>query len=131
MDGVMYILKHLYDNLHMLVDTLINQIMQLPCVQTWTDGLRARFLNPLLESSKRLENLGFLVAYFLLLMTIAKISGELRGILEMEYGARTELHIFENFITFLEITVPTEDTQSRTKARGGRRSPRMITVGAI
>ena len=132
----MDILRRRYENPRMLADTLIDRIMHLPHVRTRTDGLRAEFLNPLLESYKGLNNLGFPVdawSYLLLHIALAKIDGELRGAFETEYGSGTELPTFDNLIAFLErqcrIMVPSEDTRSRRAATGGgRRSPRTVVA---
>ena len=129
------ILSRRYENPRMLADTLINRIMQLPQMQTRTAGLRARFLDPLLESYKGLKGLEFPVvawSYLLLHIALAKISGELRETYETKYGSGAELPTFDNLIAFLEgqcrVIVPNEDTHSCIGATEKGRSTRTVVA---
>lgn len=104
LDTGLEILKSRYENKRMLVDRYILRILNLPILSN-SRNLRTDILNPLLESTRSLKNLGIPVeewSYILLFITLTKLPNEIKTRFEHRFGGlNKDLPKFENLIDFL------------------------------
>lgn len=105
LDTALEILKSRYENKRMLVDRHISRILNLPTL-TNVHSLRTHILNPLLESTRSLKNLGIPVeewSYILLFIGLTKLPNDIKMRFEHRYGGlNKELPKFDDLIDFLQ-----------------------------
>lgn len=103
LDTALEILKSRYENKRILVDRHLGRLINLPSLVN-SRNLRADILNPILESTRSLKNLGLPVEeYMLVFIVLSKLPTTLKSRFEQKYGGfRNELPKFENLMDFLQ-----------------------------
>ncbi|XP_063366155.1 uncharacterized protein LOC134654619 [Cydia amplana] len=103
LDTALEILKSRYDNKRMMIDRYLGRLINLP-VLTNPRNLRVGLLNPLLECTRSLKNLGLSIEdYMLVFMMLGKLPTELRTRFEQKHGGLNNgLPEFKIFITFIQ-----------------------------
>lgn len=101
LDTALDILRARYENIRLLADSHIYRILQLP-LQNGVLELRTKILNPLLESTRALKNLGLPTdewSYILLYIGLSKLSVDVKTWFEHKYGCSSdELPTFDQLI---------------------------------
>lgn len=135
LDTAMDILKSRYENKRLLSDSHISRVLNLPCLNNIT-GLRTKILNPLLESTRALNNLGFPInewSYLLLYIGLTKLPLDMKSRFDHKYGGNTAtLPSFNQLIDFLQNECRLLDTATSDSINNnnnnysdrGRRAPR-------
>jgi hypothetical protein len=105
LDTAMDILKGRYENKRLQADSYISRILHLPALNK-SVGLRATILNPLLESTRALTNLGLPVdqwSYMLLHISLTKLPLDIKTRFEQMYGGNNlQLPTFDQLTEFLQ-----------------------------
>lgn len=135
LDTAMEILMGRYENKRLLADSHISRLLNLPVLHK-SYGLRAKILNPLLESTRALTNLGIPTEQYLLLhITLTKLPIDVKTRFEQRYGGNTScLPTFSQLTEFLQNecrlldTATSEQTLSHTYADRVRRPERTVHV---
>lgn len=140
LDTALDILRSRYENTRLIADCHISRILNLPVLNKAV-GLRERVLNPLLESSRALKNLGFPVeqwSYMLLYISLSKLPVDLRTRFEQKYGGNNiNLPTFDQLIEFLQNecrlldTAVGESVSYAEKVRSGPRNPKNVHTAEV
>lgn len=105
LETALTILEGRYENKRLLADSHIARILNLPFVSKGVD-LRMRLLNPLLESTRALQNYGFPIdhwSYILLHISLTKLPNEIKTRFEHKYGGNISvLPTFDQLVEFLQ-----------------------------
>lgn len=105
LETALKILEGRYENNLLLADSHIARILDLPFVSKGID-LRMRLLNPLLESTRALQNYGFPIdhwSYILLHISLTKLPNEIKTQFEHKYGGNISvLPTFDQLVEFLQ-----------------------------
>lgn len=135
LDTALEILKGRYENKRLLADCHISRILHLPVLNK-SAGLRSKILNPLLESTRALKNLGFPTdhwSYILLHVSLTKLPIDIKSRFEQNYGGNNvTVPTFTNLTDFLQNECRLIDTASSepvlSYADCVRRSDRKVHV---
>lgn len=115
LDVAMDILKGRYENKRLQADSHISRILHLP-VLTKSLSLRTNVLNPLLESTRALKNLGLPTdewSYILLHISLTKLPINIKTRFEQQYGGNNlNLPTFDQLTEFLQNECRLIDTAS-------------------
>lgn len=104
LDTAMDILRGRYENKRLQADSYISRILHLPVLNK-SLGLRTKILNPLLESTRALKNIGLPTdewSYILLHISLTKLPLDIKTRFEQQYGGNNlNLPTFEQLTEFL------------------------------
>lgn len=105
LDTAMDILRGRYENKRLQADSYISRILHLPVLNK-SLGLRIKILNPLLESTRALKNLGLPTdewSYILLHISLTKLPLDIKTRFEQSYGGNSlQLPTFDQLTEFLQ-----------------------------
>lgn len=103
LDTALDLLKSRYEIKRMLTDKYLGRLIYLPIVSN-QQNLRAGILNPLLECTRALKNLGLAIDnYMTLYIVLSKLPVGLKTRFEQKHGGiKNELPKFENLVDFLQ-----------------------------
>lgn len=117
LDCGLEILRSRYENIRLLADSHISRILHLPVLKQ-AYGLRNKILNPLLESSRALKNLGFNIdewSYMLLHIALTKLPSDIKSRFEQKHGGNNnKLPTFAELMDFLQIECRLLDTSANS-----------------
>lgn len=104
LDTALELLRSRYENIRLLADSHISRILHLPVLKQAT-GLRTKILNPLLESTRALKNLGLPTdqwSYLLFYISLNKLPIDIKTRFEQLHGGNhSTLPTFETLSEFL------------------------------
>lgn len=105
LDSALEILRARFDNKRLLTDSHISRILYLPVIDRSLE-LRTKILNPLLESTRALNNLGLPTnewSYMLVYIGLTKLPLEIKTRFEQQYGGNNDcLPTFDQLLQFLQ-----------------------------
>lgn len=136
LDTAMELLRSRYENTRLLADSHISRILHLPTLKQ-ASGLRVKILNPLLESTRALKNLGLPTdewSYLLFHISLAKLPVDIKTRFEQLHGGnRNSLPTFEQLTEFINNECRLLDTASEpvcySETERPRRGERTVHVG--
>lgn len=105
LDTALEVLKARFENKRLITDSHISRILHLPVLINALE-LRTKILNPLLESTRALHNLGLPTdqwSYILLYIGLSKLPLDIKTRFEQQYGGNNmNLPTFNQLIEFLQ-----------------------------
>lgn len=136
LDTAMELLRSRYENTRLLADSHISRILHLPALKQ-ASGLRTKILNPLLESTRALKNLGLPTdqwSYLLFHISLSKLPIDIKTRFEQLHGGNLNtLPTFEQLAEFINNECRLLDTAtepvSYSDSERPRRGDRTVHVG--
>lgn len=117
LDSALDILKGRYENKRLLADSNLTRILNLPTLKN-VNGLRVKILNPLLECTRALKNLGLPIehwSYILLHVSLCKLPLDTKTRFEQVHGMNAiVLPTFDQLIDFLQNECRLLDTSTES-----------------